>query len=58
MNEELKQAKTSFEKIYIEHQLRKFSGNVTKTADFIGINRSALHRKLNTLNTNSKQDKN
>jgi len=42
----LKEARENFEKEYLTTQLNKFNGNVSKTADFIGMERSALHRKL------------
>ena len=42
----LKEARENFEKEYLTTQLKKFNGNVSKTADFIGMERSALHRKL------------
>lgn len=49
MNEQYKIAKYDFEKNYILHQLDKFSGNITKTANFIDIDRSALHRRIKAL---------
>ena len=42
----LKEARENFEKEYLRTQLKKFNGNISKTADFIGMERSALHRKL------------
>ena len=45
----LKNARIIFEHDYIIKNLDRFNGNVTKTADFIGMERSAFHRKLNTL---------
>ena len=45
----LKEAREHFEKEYLTTQLKKNHGNVAKTADFIGMERSALHRKLKTL---------
>ena len=42
----LKEARENFEKEYLTTQLKKFNGNISKTADFIGMERSALHRKL------------
>ena len=42
----LKKARENFEKEYLATQLKKFNGNISKTADFIGMERSALHRKL------------
>ena len=45
----LKEARENFEKTYLSSQLKKFKGNISKTADFIGMERSALHRKLKSL---------
>ena len=45
----LKQARENFEKNYLLSQLKKNKGNVSKTAEFIGMERSALHRKLKSL---------
>ena len=38
-----------FEKEYLNTQLNKFGGNISKTAKFVGMERSALHRKLKML---------
>ena len=45
----LKEARNIFEHDYILKNLDRFNGNVSKTANFIGMERSAFHRKLNTL---------
>ena len=45
----LKNARIIFEHDYIIKNLDRFNGNITKTANFIGMERSAFHRKLNTL---------
>ena len=45
----LKEAREKFEKDYLSSQLKKHKGNISKTATFIGMERSALHRKLKTL---------
>jgi two-component system nitrogen regulation response regulator NtrX len=45
----LKEAREKFEKDYLTSQIRKHRGNISKTAEFIGMERSALHRKLKTL---------
>ena len=45
----LKEAREKFEKEYLSIQLKKFNGNISKTADFVGMERSALHRKLKGL---------
>ena len=45
----LKEAKEKFERDYLQAQIKRFSGNISKTASFIGMERSALHRKLKGL---------
>ena len=45
----LKEARENFEKEYLTTQLKKFNGNISKTASFVGMERSALHRKLKGL---------
>ena len=45
----LKEAREKFEKEYLTTQLKKFNGNISKTANFVGMERSALHRKLKVL---------
>ena len=45
----LKEARETFEKEYLTTQLKKFGGNISKTAKFVGMERSALHRKLKIL---------
>ena len=45
----LKEAREKFEKDYLTSQIKKHKGNISKTAEFIGMERSALHRKLKTL---------
>ena len=49
MSYPLKQARENFEKNYLLAQLKKNKGNISKTAEFIGMERSALHRKLKSL---------
>ena len=46
----LKEARENFEKEYLSSQLKKFGGNISKMEKFIGMERSALHRKLKGLN--------
>ena len=53
----LKNARKVFEKNYILSQLERFEGNISKTANFIGMERSALHRKLKQLDINEDSDK-
>ena len=45
----LKEAREKFEKEYLSLKLKKFNGNISKTATFVGMERSALHRKLKGL---------
>jgi two-component system nitrogen regulation response regulator NtrX len=45
----LKEAREQFEKQYLSNQLKKNHGNISKTADHVGMERSALHRKLKSL---------
>ena len=55
----LREARESFERAYLRVQIRRFSGNISKTAGFIGMERSALHRKLKLLgmtDRNGKED--
>ncbi len=48
----LREARETFEREYLQVQIRRFSGNISRTAEFIGMERSALHRKLKTLGIN------
>ena len=45
----LRDAREEFERQYLEAQVNRFSGNISKTATFVGMERSALHRKLKSL---------
>ena len=45
----LREARENFEREYLTSQLRKFGGNISKTSKFVGMERSALHRKLKLL---------
>ena len=49
MGAPLREARESFEREYLSVQIRRFSGNISRTATFIGMERSALHRKLKLL---------
>ena len=49
MGAPLREARENFEREYLTVQIRRFSGNISKTATFIGMERSALHRKLKLL---------
>jgi two-component system nitrogen regulation response regulator NtrX len=52
----LREARVSFEREYLSIQIRRFSGNISKTASFIGMERSALHRKLKLLGMADRRD--
>lgn len=58
MNLPLREARERFERSYLLTQVHKFEGNISKTAEFIGMERSALHRKLKSLDvfSDGKQD--
>ena len=49
MGAPLREARESFEREYLQVQIKRFSGNISKTAEFVGMERSALHRKLKLL---------
>ena len=46
MNLPIKDARKHFEREYLINQVNRFGGNISKTANFIGMERSALHRKI------------
>ncbi len=56
----LRQARTMFEREYLTSQIKRFGGNISRTATFIGMERSALHRKMKSLeiheDTNEQDD--
>ncbi|SOB87860.1 two-component system, NtrC family, nitrogen regulation response regulator NtrX [Sphingomonas guangdongensis] len=57
MGSPLREARESFEREYLRVQIRRFSGNISRTASFIGMERSALHRKLKLLGiTETRED--
>jgi two-component system, NtrC family, nitrogen regulation response regulator NtrX len=45
----LRDARESFEREYLQVHIKRFAGNISKTANFVGMERSALHRKLKLL---------
>jgi len=53
MNVSLRQAREAFEQQYLNFQLARFGGNISKTATFVGMDRAALHRKLKSLGLHS-----
>jgi len=56
MGAPLREARESFEREYLSIQIRRFSGNISKTATFIGMERSALHRKLKLLGMTDRKE--
>lgn len=56
MGAPLREARESFEREYLRVQIRRFSGNISRTATFIGMERSALHRKLKLLGITETRD--
>jgi len=49
----LRDAREIFEREYLLAQVNRFGGNISRTAEFVGMERSALHRKLRALGVNS-----
>lgn len=49
----LREARGVFERRYLEAQVMRFGGNISRTASFVGMERSALHRKLRSLGINA-----
>jgi two-component system nitrogen regulation response regulator NtrX len=45
----IREAREHFERAYLQAQLERFGGNISRTANFVGMERSALHRKLKSL---------
>lgn len=52
----LREAREAFERDYIASQLSRFGGNISRTSAFIGMERSALHRKIKMLGLTSRED--
>lgn len=52
----LRQAREIFERTYLTNQLVRFGGNISRTADFVGMERSALHRKLKSLGVETRDN--
>jgi two-component system nitrogen regulation response regulator NtrX len=50
----LREARENFEREYLRKHIDHFAGNISKTASFIGMERSALHRKLKLLGLNAR----
>ena len=51
----LREARDMFETQYLQAQLLRFGGNISRTAIFVGMERSALHRKLKQLGVTSEE---
>ena len=51
----LREAREIFEREYLLAQINRFGGNISRTAEFVGMERSALHRKLRALGVGSEQ---
>jgi two-component system nitrogen regulation response regulator NtrX len=51
----LREAREIFERDYLLAQINRFGGNISRTAEFVGMERSALHRKLRALGVTSEQ---
>jgi two-component system nitrogen regulation response regulator NtrX len=51
----LREAREIFERRYLESQVARFGGNISRTANFVGMERSALHRKLRSLGINTNE---
>ncbi len=56
MGAPLREARENFEREYLKIQIKRFSGNISRTAAFIGMERSALHRKLKSLGLGDTRD--
>ena len=54
----LREAREVFEREYLLSQVNRFGGNISKTAQFVGMERSALHRKLKSLNITTSEREN
>lgn len=57
MSMALREARELFEKQYLAAQIDRFGGNISKTSSFVGMERSALHRKLKMLGINAADEK-
>jgi two-component system nitrogen regulation response regulator NtrX len=57
MSMALREARELFEKQYLAAQIERFGGNISKTSSFVGMERSALHRKLKMLGITAAEEK-
>jgi two-component system, NtrC family, nitrogen regulation response regulator NtrX len=53
----LREAREVFERQYLSAQMSRFNNNISKTSSFVGMERSALHRKLKLLNIHASNGK-
>ena len=58
MNLPLREARESFEREYLQAQITRYGGNISRTANFVGMERSALHRKLKALGLGGNERRN
>ncbi len=56
MSMSLREAREVFERQYLLAQVSRFGGNISRTAEFVGMERSALHRKLKSLGVSSREN--
>ena len=52
----LREARELFEREYLAAQVNRFGGNISRTSSFVGMERSALHRKLKSLGLTGSRD--
>jgi two-component system nitrogen regulation response regulator NtrX len=57
MSMPLREAREVFERQYLSAQMSRFNNNISKTSSFVGMERSALHRKLKLLNIHAANGK-
>ena len=55
LNQPLREAREAFEREYMQFHLTRFGGNISRTAEFVGMDRAALHRKLKVLGVNTSE---
>ena len=56
VNDSFRAAKQDFERQYIIRKLREFDGNISRTAEAIGLERSNLHKKIRSYGLEAKSD--
>jgi two-component system nitrogen regulation response regulator NtrX len=57
LNRPLREAREAFEREYMQFHLTRFGGNISRTAEFVGMDRAALHRKLKALGVSLSEKK-